>query len=48
LVLKLFPVAADSEDDSRLGTDGNQEPASELREGAADDAALLMRKNGFH
>ena len=32
---------ADSEDDSRLGTDGNQ-PGQELREGAADDAALLI------
>ncbi len=40
--LKLVREAVDSEYDSRLGTDGNQEPASELREGAADDAALLI------
>jgi hypothetical protein len=39
--LKLAFTGADSETDSRLGTDGNQEPAAELREGAADDAALL-------
>jgi hypothetical protein len=44
--LKPVSVVADSEEDSRLGTDGNQ-PGLERREGAADDAALLMPKNGF-
>ncbi|MET0561429.1 MAG: hypothetical protein ABW012_07470, partial [Gaiellaceae bacterium] len=36
-----LPRGADSDSDSRLGTDGNQ-PRLELREGAADDAALLI------
>jgi hypothetical protein len=40
-VLKRRGVDADSGNDSRLGTDGNQ-PRLELREGAADDAALLI------
>ncbi len=40
--LKWVRGAADSEDDSQLGTDGNHEPAAERREGAADDAALLI------
>ena len=40
--LKAVRGHADSESDSRLGTDGNQ-PWLELREGAADDAALLIR-----
>ena len=39
--LKTSAADADSECDSRLGTDGNQ-PCLELREGAADDAALLI------
>ena len=41
LALKGLLLNADSEIDSRLGTDGNQ-PGLELREGAADDAALLI------
>ena len=40
--LKAPGAVADSDSDSRLGTDGNQ-PGLELREGAADDAALLIR-----
>jgi hypothetical protein len=39
--LKASTARADSEVDSRLGTDGNQ-PGLEHREGAADDAALLI------
>ena len=39
--LKALGGRADSDSDSRLGTDGNQ-PGLELREGAADDAALLI------
>jgi hypothetical protein len=39
--LKRSVARADSDNDSRLGTDGNQ-PCLELREGAADDAALLF------
>jgi hypothetical protein len=44
-VLKPVGDRADSEGDSRLGTDGNHNQARD-REGAADDAALLMRKTG--
>ncbi|HEX2427402.1 MAG TPA: hypothetical protein VHI53_05710 [Gaiellaceae bacterium] len=39
--LKRLRAGADSESDSRLGTDGNQ-PGLEHREGAADDVALLI------
>jgi hypothetical protein len=41
--LKAQTAGADSEIDSRLGTDGNQ-PGLERREGAADDAALLIAR----
>ena len=43
--LKASWPTADSESDSRLGTDGNQ-PGLERREGAADDAALLIAGKG--
>jgi hypothetical protein len=43
LPLKPGTVGADSDGDSRLGTDGNQTRRWSWRERAADDAALLMR-----
>ena len=45
-MLKARLAPADSDSDSRLGTDGNQ-PGLERREGAADDAALLIARETF-